>query len=78
MTFTLWMMRTYSRMMGRIFQPFRRAVAAQAGGTPGWGLGLAQVQAIAEAHGGGVGIDSSPDDGTTFTLDLIRDVRELK
>lgn len=61
-----------------IFQPFRRAVAAQANGKPGWGLGLAQVQAIAEAHGGGVGIDSSPDDGTTFTLDLIRDVRELK
>ncbi len=61
-----------------IFQPYRRTDAAKMGRKLGWGLGLAQVQIIAEAHGGGVGVESSADVGTTFTLDLIRDIRELK
>ena len=61
-----------------IFEPYRRTTAARMGGKLGWGLGLTQVQVIAEAHGGGVGVESTPETGTTFTLDLIRDVRELK
>jgi signal transduction histidine kinase len=60
-----------------IFEPYRRSTSAQRSGKSGWGLGLSQVQLIAEAHGGAVGVESTPEDGTTFTLDLIRDVREL-
>jgi len=60
-----------------LFEPYRRAQAAARSGKSGWGLGLALVQAIAEAHGGAVGVESNPHDGTTFTLDVMRDVREL-
>ena len=58
-----------------LFEPYRRSIAAQRSGKAGWGLGLTQVQAIAEAHGGSVGIESAPHSGTTFTIDMIRDVR---
>ena len=60
-----------------LFQPYRRTAAAQRSGKVGWGLGLMQVQAIAEAHGGSVGVESAADSGTTFTIDLLRDVRTL-
>ena len=43
---------------------------------PGWGLGLMHVQAIAQAHGGSVAVESSPELGTTFTIDLLNDPRE--
>jgi two-component system, OmpR family, sensor kinase len=59
----------------RVFDPFYRADPARArslgdedgGGT---GLGLAIVAAIAEAHGGSVGVVSLPGDGATFTVRL--------
>ena len=37
-----------------------------------------QVQAVAEAHGGVVNLESASQTGTTFTMDLLRDVRELR
>jgi two-component system sensor histidine kinase KdpD len=43
---------------------------SQAGRVPGSGLGLAIVKRIAEAHGGGVTIASSPGEGVTITLSL--------
>jgi len=61
-----------------LFRPFRRTHTAQLSGKAGWGLGLVLVQAVAEAHGGSVGVESSATGGTTFTLDLIRDVRDLR
>jgi signal transduction histidine kinase len=42
---------------------------------PGWGIGLAFVRQVAEAHGGSVMVDSAPARGTTFTLDLPTDCR---
>lgn len=39
-------------------------------GRPGSGLGLAVVRAIAEAHGGSLGVRSAPGEGATFTLVL--------
>ncbi len=36
----------------------------------GLGLGLSLVKAIVEAHGGSVGVDSSPNHGSTFTVSL--------
>jgi len=59
----------------KLFMPFQRASVAHRSGKRGWGLGLVQVQAIAEAHAGAVIVESSPVDGTTFTLDVVRDAR---
>ncbi|UCD68930.1 MAG: heavy metal sensor histidine kinase, partial [Betaproteobacteria bacterium] len=50
----------------RLFERFYRADAARSRDTEGAGLGLAIVKAIAEAHGGGVGVTSS-ESGNTFT-----------
>ena len=58
-----------------LFQPYQRATAASRSGKSGWGLGLALVEAIAEAHYGAVGIESNLEQGTTFTLDVVRDLR---
>ena len=38
--------------------------------TPGAGIGLSLVKHTAEAHGGRVELDSSPGEGSTFTLVL--------
>lgn len=51
----------------RLFEPFSRA-RSETARTGGWGLGLAIVRGVAEAHGGSVDVDSAPDRGTTFTL----------
>jgi signal transduction histidine kinase len=50
----------------RIFDPGERLDPER----PGSGLGLAVVRAIAEAHGGCLGVRSAPDEGATFTLAL--------
>lgn len=57
-----------------MFQPFRRSRAPRAGAPGGWGLGLSLVRASAEAHGGTVRVDSSEKAGTTFTIELPRDI----
>jgi len=49
----------------RIFERFERGTSQRSEGS---GLGLAIVRAIAEAHGGGVILDSRPGRGATFTL----------
>jgi signal transduction histidine kinase len=51
---------------GRIFEAGVRLDRAR----PGSGLGLAIVRAIAEAHGGTLGVESIPGRGATFTLSL--------
>jgi signal transduction histidine kinase len=61
-----------------LFKAYRRTTGAQLSGKMGWGLGLTLVQAIAEAHGGSVSVESDRTNGTTFTLDLLRDVRNLR
>lgn len=58
-----------------LFQLFRRAKDSPG---RGWGLGLAQVRAAAEAHGGSIGLKSTKEHGTTFLLDLPQDARPFQ
>ena len=60
------------------FLAIQRAPAAISGGKRGWGLGLMLVESIAEAHGGGVEVESSHELGTTFTIDVLRDARQFR
>jgi K+-sensing histidine kinase KdpD len=53
---------------GLIFEKFGRARGGRA--VPGTGLGLFIARSIAEAHGGSLEVQSSPDHGATFTLTL--------
>jgi signal transduction histidine kinase len=59
----------------KIFESFTRTQDAQTRGKIGWGLGLTLVRGSAEAHGGKVTVESSLDEGTTFTLHLPADSR---
>jgi signal transduction histidine kinase len=54
----------------KIFQAFQRSAGSNHSGTQGWGLGLALVKGIAEAHCGVVKLESAKTEGTTFTLEL--------
>ena len=58
-----------------IFQMYRRAEMAQRGDPQGWGIGLPYVRAVAESHGGSIGLDSSIDRGTTFFMNIPADGR---
>lgn len=60
-----------------IFQVFRRAESAKLGKRQGWGLGLPLVRAVAEGHFGSVSVESFKDQGTTFIIDVPKDVRAL-
>ncbi|VGO16478.1 Sensor histidine kinase ResE [Pontiella desulfatans] len=58
--------------MEKIWNRLYRAEPSR--GTPGLGLGLSMVRAIAEAHGGTVQVESNPGEGATFSLLLPRKV----
>ena len=55
-----------------IFEKFGRAKLGDKT-KPGTGLGLFIARSIAEAHGGGIAVESAPDRGATFTLTLPLD-----
>ena len=67
-----------SEEAAHVFEPFFRADPARGrvpseeanGNGRGTGLGLSIVAAIAEAHGGGAEVTSTPDEGATFTVRL--------
>ncbi len=54
----------------RVFERFFRADPSRARASGGSGLGLSIVAAVAEAHGGSAGVDSTPGDGATFRIAL--------
>lgn len=56
--------------MSKIFNKFYRSEAAMRSGAPGVGLGLAYVRLLAEAHGGGVSVKSTPGKGSCFTIKI--------
>jgi PAS domain S-box-containing protein len=53
-----------------LFQRFSRLPTEQNVTTPGTGLGLFLCQAIAHRHGGEIDVESSPGEGSVFTLRL--------
>jgi len=55
---------------GKIFEKFVRGSAAQRRSAEGTGLGLTMVRHTVEAHGGTVGVESEPGQGSTFTISL--------
>ncbi|TQK03113.1 sensor histidine kinase KdpD [Herbaspirillum sp. SJZ107] len=56
-----------------IFQMYRRAESAISSDRQGWGIGLPYVRAVAESHGGSIGLDTSQERGTTFVIDIPMD-----
>jgi signal transduction histidine kinase len=58
-----------------LFRSFIRSKSAQAGTKRGWGLGLAMARGMAEGHGGSITVDSSPERGTSFIIDVPADTR---
>ena len=56
------------KYLDRIFLPFKRLHGrSQFEGT---GMGLAICQRIAERHGGAIEVESAPDEGTIFTIEI--------
>jgi len=53
-----------------IFEEFYRSERARALAREGSGLGLAIVRAVVKAHGGEVAVESTPGQGTAFTVSL--------
>jgi signal transduction histidine kinase len=54
----------------QIFQRFYRTDSARNQGASGSGLGLCIAHSIANAHGGAIDLDSTPGQGSTFTVRL--------
>jgi signal transduction histidine kinase len=58
-----------------LFQAYKRSPQALESGQKGWGLGLAAVRMIAESLNGALVLESSPETGTTFTMDIPCDFK---
>ena len=56
--------------LGRLFERFYRCDRARSRDQGGTGLGLSIVKHIAQAHHGAVAVDSTPGQGSTFTISL--------
>jgi signal transduction histidine kinase len=58
--------------LAKIFDRFYRVDVSSSRQTGGTGLGLAICKGIMEAHGGGITVESRPDQGSRFTLKIPR------
>ena len=57
-----------SAALAHVFEPYYRATTRR----DGYGLGLATVRRLVEAHDGHVRVESAAGTGTTFVVDLPR------
>jgi signal transduction histidine kinase len=57
-----------AREASQVFDRFYQGEQRSGGDTAGCGLGLSIVQLIARAHGGEASVESSPGEGSTFTI----------
>jgi signal transduction histidine kinase/CHASE3 domain sensor protein len=62
---------------GRLFQRFFRSSTATEHAIPGTGLGLVISKAIAEAHGGTIGVKSAPGEGACFRVEIPLEPEEV-
>lgn len=58
-----------------IFGHYQRTLGASSSSQVGWGIGLALVRALTEAHKGRVSLKSTDQQGTTFSIILPLDAR---
>ncbi len=56
--------------LGRLFRPFSRVRNKRTAGIEGSGLGLYICERIVKAHGGRLWVESTPDEGSTFSFSL--------
>jgi signal transduction histidine kinase/CHASE3 domain sensor protein len=61
----------------RLFQRFFRSSTATEQAIPGTGLGLVISKAIAEAHGGTIGVMSAPGEGSCFRVEIPLEPEEV-
>ena len=55
-----------------VFQEFRQAGGSYTNKQEGTGLGLALTRRLVELHGGSMGLQSTPGQGSTFTFTIPR------
>jgi len=60
------------QLLPTLFEPYVRGAT---GGKPGIGLGLATVKRIVQSHGGRVGVESTPGEGSCFWFELPKVAR---
>jgi PAS domain S-box-containing protein len=66
-----------NHLLATLFDPFRQAGPARTGRGSGLGLGLYIVHQLVLAHQGVVSVHSTGEQGTTFTVRLPRDARDV-
>lgn len=65
-----------AEFLEQIFEPFSREKNTTLSGVHGMGLGLAIVKNTVDLMGGAIDVQSRPDEGSTFTVELSFRVRE--
>ncbi len=64
--------------MDDIYRPFVRKINGTSKDKKGWGVGLALVKGVVQAHGGNIKVESTSLEGTSFVVTLPRDSRPFQ